>query len=153
MPEMPHTFRRIERSNERPNASRQPVNCALRSFAQQCLQGSWDEAPHYLIRDRDAVYGSVVTACAPWAFATSRSRPQPSSPILPSLTFGIPDEVSATRTLLKAWSSGGVAASDLVMLDVAMELYDGADAQRGFANTADAFNKDIEPPPLVFEGK
>jgi hypothetical protein len=34
-----------------------------------------------------------------------------------------------------------VAAADLVMLDVAMELYDGADAQRGFANTADAFNK------------
>ena len=49
--------------------------------------------------------------------------------------------------------SGGVAAADLVMLDVAMELYDGADAQRGFANTADAFNKDIEPPTLVFEGK
>jgi hypothetical protein len=40
-----------------------------------------------------------------------------------------------------------------VMLDVAMELYNGADAQRGFANTADAFNKDIEPPTLVFEGK
>jgi enoyl-CoA hydratase/carnithine racemase len=60
---------------------------------------------------------------------------------------------AATRTLLKAWSSGGVAAADLVMLDVAMELYDGADAQRGFANTADAFNKDVEPPPLVFEGK
>ena len=49
--------------------------------------------------------------------------------------------------------SGGVAAADLVMLDVAMELYDGPDAQRGFANTADAFNKDIEPPTLVFEGK
>jgi hypothetical protein len=40
-----------------------------------------------------------------------------------------------------------------VMLDVAMELYDGADAQRGFANTAAAFDKDIEPPTLVFEGK
>ena len=39
------------------------------------------------------------------------------------------------------------------MLDVAMELYNGADAQRGFANTAEAFNKDIEPPTLVFEGK
>src|SRR6266403_4088813 len=49
--------------------------------------------------------------------------------------------------------SGGVAAADLVMLDVAMELYDGPDAQRGFANTADAFNKDVEPPTLVFEGK
>jgi enoyl-CoA hydratase/carnithine racemase len=60
---------------------------------------------------------------------------------------------AATRTLLKAWSSGGVAAADLVMLDVAMELYNGADAQRGFANTAVAFNKDIEPPTLVFEGK
>jgi len=60
---------------------------------------------------------------------------------------------AATRTLLKAWSSGGVAAADLVMLDVAMELYSGADAQRGFANTAAAFDKDIEPPPLVFEGK
>jgi hypothetical protein len=55
--------------------------------------------------------------------------------------------------LLKAWSSGGVAAADLVMLDVAMELYNGADAQRGFASTADAFEKDIEPPTLVFEGK
>jgi enoyl-CoA hydratase/carnithine racemase len=60
---------------------------------------------------------------------------------------------AATRTLLKAWSSGGVAAADLVMLDIAMELYNGADAQRGFANTADAFDKDIEPPPLVFEGR
>jgi hypothetical protein len=39
------------------------------------------------------------------------------------------------------------------MLDIAMELYSGADAQRSFASMADAFNKDIEPPVLVFEGK
>jgi enoyl-CoA hydratase/carnithine racemase len=69
------------------------------------------------------------------------------------LSIGPTRSYAATRTLLKAWSSGGVAAADLVMLDVAMELYDGEDAQRGFANTADAFNKDIEPPTLVFEGK
>jgi enoyl-CoA hydratase/carnithine racemase len=69
------------------------------------------------------------------------------------LTTGPTRSYAATRTLLKVWSSGGVAAADLVMLDVAMELYDGADAQRGFASTADAFNKDIEPPTLVFEGK
>jgi enoyl-CoA hydratase/carnithine racemase len=69
------------------------------------------------------------------------------------LATGPTRSYAATRTLLKAWSSGGVAAADLVMLDVTMELYDGADAQRGFANTADAFNKDIEPPPLIFEGK
>jgi enoyl-CoA hydratase/carnithine racemase len=69
------------------------------------------------------------------------------------LATGPTRSYAATRTLLKAWSSGGVAAADLVMLDVTIELYDGADAQRGFANTADAFNKDIEPPTLVFEGK
>jgi enoyl-CoA hydratase/carnithine racemase len=69
------------------------------------------------------------------------------------LATGPTRSYAATRTLLKAWSSGGVAGADLVMLDVAMELYNGADAQRGFANTADAFNKDIEPPVLVFEGK
>jgi enoyl-CoA hydratase/carnithine racemase len=69
------------------------------------------------------------------------------------LATGPTRSYAATRTLLKAWSSGGVAAADIMMLDVAMELYDGADAQRGFANTADAFNKDVEPPTLVFEGK
>jgi enoyl-CoA hydratase/carnithine racemase len=69
------------------------------------------------------------------------------------LATGPTRSYAATRTLLKAWSSGGVAAADLVMLDVAMELYNGADAQRGFANTADAFDRDIEPPTLVFEGK
>lgn len=68
------------------------------------------------------------------------------------LAAGPTRSYAATRTLLKAWSSGGVGAADLVMLDVAMELFNGADAQRGFANTADAFNKDIEPPMLVFEG-
>jgi hypothetical protein len=69
------------------------------------------------------------------------------------LATGPTRSYAATRTLLKAWSSGGVAAADLMMLDVAMELFDGADAQRGFANTADAFTKNIEPPTLVFEGK
>jgi enoyl-CoA hydratase/carnithine racemase len=68
------------------------------------------------------------------------------------LASGPTRSYAATRTLLKAWSSGGVAAADLVMLDIAMELFNGAYAQRGFANTADAFTKDIEPPTLVFEG-
>ncbi len=73
--------------------------------------------------------------------------------LVKQLATGATRSYAATRTLLKAWSSGGVAAADLMMLDIAMELYDGPDAQRGFANTADAFDKDIEPPALVFEGK
>ena len=69
------------------------------------------------------------------------------------LATGPTRSYAATRALLKVWSSGGVAAADLVMLDVTMELFDGADALRGFVNTAKAFDKDIEPPALVFEGK
>src|SRR6266566_5009925 len=65
------------------------------------------------------------------------------------LASGPTRSYAATRTLLKAWSSGGVSGADLVMLDIAMELYNGPDAQRGFANTAKAFDADIEPPPMV----
>src|SRR6266566_1156433 len=39
MPEIGHTFRRVERSNERANASLQSFDRALRRLAQQCLQG------------------------------------------------------------------------------------------------------------------
>src|SRR5713226_7611060 len=38
MPEITHTFGRVERSNERAHASLQPFDCALRSFAQQGLK-------------------------------------------------------------------------------------------------------------------
>src|SRR5229473_3699717 len=39
MPEIPHTFGRVERSDERADASLQPFDRALRRLAQQCLQG------------------------------------------------------------------------------------------------------------------
>src|SRR6201993_4876160 len=38
MPEIAHTFARIERPNVRPNTSLQPFDGALRSFAQECLE-------------------------------------------------------------------------------------------------------------------
>lgn len=60
---------------------------------------------------------------------------------------------AATRTLLKAWSGGGVAGADAVMLDITMDLFNTEDVRRGFASTAEAFDADIEPPALVFEGK
>jgi enoyl-CoA hydratase/carnithine racemase len=69
------------------------------------------------------------------------------------LASGPTRSYAATRTLLKAWSSGGVTAADAVMLDVTMDLYDGSDAQRGFANTAKAFDANVEPPEMVFDGK
>lgn len=60
---------------------------------------------------------------------------------------------AATRTLLKSWSVGGVAGADAVMLDITLDLFNTEDATRGFASTAEAFDADIEPPALVFEGK
>jgi enoyl-CoA hydratase/carnithine racemase len=59
---------------------------------------------------------------------------------------------AATRTLLKTWSSGGVAGADVAMLDVTMGLYNTEDAKRGFANTAEAFDRDEEPGDLLFHG-
>lgn len=60
---------------------------------------------------------------------------------------------AATRTLLKAWSAGGIAAADAMMLDVTMDLFHTDDVQRGFVSTAAAFDAEVEPPALVFEGK
>lgn len=73
--------------------------------------------------------------------------------LIQQLASGPTRSYATTRTLLKAWSSGGVAAADLVMLDAAMDLYNGADAQRGFANTAKAFDAGVEPPSMTFEGR
>ncbi|HUD85877.1 MAG TPA: enoyl-CoA hydratase/isomerase family protein [Xanthobacteraceae bacterium] len=92
-----------------------------------------------------------------WGIAThvvDESKLEETAEVLAShLGSGPTRSYAAARILLKAWSSGGVAAADLVMLDVSMELYTGVDAQRGFANTAKAFDADIEPPAMTFEGK
>ena len=69
------------------------------------------------------------------------------------LADGPTKSYAATRTLLKAWSAGGVPAADAMMLDVTMDLYSTEDSTRGFANAAKAFDRDIEPPDLVFHGR
>ena len=60
---------------------------------------------------------------------------------------------AATRTLLKAWSAGGVPLADAMMLDITMDLFNTDDCTRGFVNTAKAFDRDIEPPDMVFHGR
>jgi enoyl-CoA hydratase/carnithine racemase len=108
---------------------------------------------------RFAMLGEPISGCEAGALGiathvvSEKDLAETASALARQLSTGPTRSYAATRTLLKAWSSGGVAAADLVMLDIAMELYNGADAQRGFASTADAFNKDIEPPTLIFEGK
>lgn len=60
---------------------------------------------------------------------------------------------AAMRAMLKAWSNGGVAAADAVMLDLTMDLFSSADATKGFAGTAKAIEENVEPPTLTFEGR
>ena len=60
---------------------------------------------------------------------------------------------AVTRTILKAWAGGGITAADALMPDVTMELFLTEDVRRGFISTAKAFEADVEPPEMVFEGK
>jgi enoyl-CoA hydratase/carnithine racemase len=69
------------------------------------------------------------------------------------LAVGPTKSYAATRTLLKAWSAGGVAAADGMMLDITMDLYTTEDSTRGFLNTAEAFDRDVEPPDMIFHGR
>src|SRR5882724_6340342 len=61
MPEIAHAFGRIERSDERANASLQRFDCALRSFAELCLQGM--EHQFYWVEVR-RVLRQVAQLCA-----------------------------------------------------------------------------------------
>jgi enoyl-CoA hydratase/carnithine racemase len=69
------------------------------------------------------------------------------------LATGPTRSYAATRTLLKAWSAGGVPAADAMMLDVTMDLYSSEDCTRGFVSTAKAFDQGIEPPDMIFYGR
>ena len=69
------------------------------------------------------------------------------------LAIGPTKSYAATRTLLKAWSAGGVPAADAVMLDVTMDLFNTEDCTRGFLNTAAAFDRDVEPPDMIFNNR
>jgi enoyl-CoA hydratase/carnithine racemase len=65
------------------------------------------------------------------------------------LSTGPTRSYAAIRTLLKAWSGGGVPSADAVILGVTMALHSSEDARRG----AEAIKKGIEPPKIVFTGQ
>lgn len=69
------------------------------------------------------------------------------------LATGPTRSYAATRTLLKAWSAGGVPAADAMMLDVTMDLFMLEDTTRGFLNAAKAFDQGVEPPDMIFHGR
>jgi enoyl-CoA hydratase/carnithine racemase len=70
-----------------------------------------------------------------------------------TLANGPTKAYAAVRTLLKAWSAGGVPAADAVMLDITMPLHATEDVTRGFINTAKAFDENVEPTAMIFHGR
>src|SRR5271169_464777 len=69
------------------------------------------------------------------------------------LSTGPTRSYAAIRTLLKAWSGGGVPSADAVILDVTMGLHSSEDARRGRAARAEAIKMGIEPSKIVFTGR
>jgi enoyl-CoA hydratase/carnithine racemase len=57
------------------------------------------------------------------------------------LAIGPINSYAATRTLLKAWSSGGIPAADAVMLEVVTDLVSTEDCTRGFLNRVEAIDR------------
>jgi len=69
------------------------------------------------------------------------------------LSIGPTRSYAAIRTLLKAWSGGGVPSADSMILDVTMALHGSEDARRGRTAGADAIKMGIEPSKIVFTGR
>jgi enoyl-CoA hydratase/carnithine racemase len=100
------------------------------------------------IKGPEAVQLGIATHLAP-----AGELDKVASELIDTLAKGPTRAYAAMRTLLKTWSSGGVAGADLTMLDITMGLFDTEDAQRGILNTAKAFDADIEPQVMEFAGK
>ena len=69
------------------------------------------------------------------------------------LATGPTRSYGAIRTLLKAWSGGGVPGADSVLLDITMGLHGTDDARRGRTARAEAMKRGVEPEPVVFNGR
>ena len=60
---------------------------------------------------------------------------------------------AAHKTLLRAWSVGGVAAADEVMFDIAMPLFETEDAKTGLRSAVNALEAGKARPAIEFEGR
>ena len=106
------------------------------------------------------LFHSTVGQCTTMGFMAKRMalvpaarRTQETGAVARHLATGPTRAYGAVRALLKTWGNGGVAAADAVMLDITMDLFDSADARKGFAVSAKAFDENIEPPALTFDGR
>jgi len=90
----------------------------------------------------------IATLVVPEADLDETSRK-----LVDKLANGPTKAYAAARTLLKAWSAGGVAAADVMMLDVAIDLFKTEDTTKGVLNSAKAIQAGVQPTPLTFFGR
>jgi enoyl-CoA hydratase/carnithine racemase len=100
------------------------------------------------ISGQEALLRGIATHLAPDAELETQAMT-----LVEQLANGPTLSYAATRTLLKAWSGGGVPLADAMMLDITMDLFGTEDCRRGFLNTAQAYERGELPPPMVFNGK
>ena len=90
----------------------------------------------------------IATLVVPEANLNETSRK-----LVDKLANGPTKAYAAARTLLKAWSAGGIAAADVMMLDVAIDLFGTEDTTKGILNSAKAIQAGVQPSPLTFLGR
>ena len=69
------------------------------------------------------------------------------------LAIGPTKSYAATRTLLKAWSFGGVPAADAAMLEVVTNLFNTEDCTRAILNRAEAIGRGVQPAEIIFNNR
>lgn len=69
------------------------------------------------------------------------------------LAIGPTKSYAATRTLLKAWSFGGVPAADGVMLEAVTNLFTTEDCTRAILNRAEAIDRGVQAPEIIFNNR
>lgn len=69
------------------------------------------------------------------------------------LSAGPSRSYAAIRTLLKAWSAGGLQSADAIQLDVTLPLHGTEDAKRGRTARIEAINTGAALGPVIFEGR
>ena len=90
----------------------------------------------------------IATLVVPEADLDETSRK-----LVDKLANGPTKAYAAARTILKAWSAGGVAGADAMMLDVAIDLFKTEDTTNGMLAGAKAIEAGGERPPMTFLGR
>ena len=139
------TFRCIEAS-----VGSAPVAGAVQRLAERAGRAM---AARYAMLS-EPMSGSIAGQLGIAAFVVPEAEVESTAASLAKkLSTGPTRSYAAIRSLLKAWSAGGVPGADSVLLDLTMPLHSSEDARRGRTARVEALKRGVEPEPVVFNGR